>query len=76
MMDFNGAKLRSFAVTVKFRVGNVGFFVIFREKYAFTSQFCNKAMPDAVRQRRNLQALSFIRNFVRVLGKGVVNIVE
>ena len=53
-MDFNGAKLRSFAVTVKFRVGNVGFFVIFREKYAFTSQFCNKAMPDAVRQRGNL----------------------
>ncbi len=33
-------------------------------------------MPDAVRQRGNLQALSFIRNFVRVLGKGVVNIAE
>ena len=48
-MDFNGAKLRSFAVTVKSRVRNVDFFVIFREKPAFTTQFSNKVEPGAVR---------------------------
>lgn len=48
-MDFNGAKLRSFAVTVKSRVRNVDFFVIFREKPALTTQFSNKVEPGAVR---------------------------
>lgn len=76
MMDFNGAKLRSFVVTVKSRVRNVDFFVIFREKPALTTQFSNKVELGAVRQRENLQALSFIRNFAPVLSKGMEETTE